>query len=280
MFKIHFLGVRGSTPCSNQNVVKYGGHTSCIYFEFNQQIFIIDAGSGIIGANPKIDLPLQQETHLFLSHVHLDHVMGLPFYLPFWNANHKISIYSGTTKPYNGIQNTLENLFSPPIFPIPMKAFPSQKKYVDFDANDSFKFGNLSVKTHKLNHPNGAIGYRFELDNQSFCYISDHEHDESYNTNGLIQFIQGTNLLIYDATYDDINLHKYKGWGHSTWQEAVRLGEKAKVKHIGIFHHDPSSTDSQLEQLQHNVLKEHSNVTFLQQDTFFNLMNEKFEYIQ
>lgn len=277
MFKIHFLGVRGSTPCCNQNVVRYGGHTSCIYFELNQQIFIIDAGSGIIGANSKINQDRQNETHLFLSHVHLDHVMGLPFYLPFWNANHSVSIYSGTTKEYNGLQSTLENLFLPPIFPIPMKVFPAQKRYIDFDASDVFQFDSLEVKTHKLNHPNGAVGYRFETENHSFCYISDHEHDESYDIEGLVEFIQDTDLLIYDSTYDDLTLHKYKGWGHSTWQEAVRLGEKANVKHIGIFHHDPSNSDAQLDQLQSDVLLEHSNVIFLKQDTCFDVVNQKFE---
>ncbi len=277
MFKIHFLGVRGSTPCCNENVVQYGGHTSCIYFEFNHQIFIIDAGSGIIGANLKVNQEIHKATHLFLSHVHLDHVMGIPFYFPFWNKEHQINIYSGTTKEYNGIQSTLENLFSPPIFPVPMKAFPAQKNYVDFDAKDQFQFDFLTVKTIKLNHPNGAIGYRFESGNHSFCYISDHEHDDSYDIHSLIEFIKDTDLLIYDATYDDLTLHKYKGWGHSTWQEAVRIGEKAQVKHIGIFHHDPSNTDKQLDKLQESVLKEHPNVTFLKQDSCFSVIYEEFE---
>jgi phosphoribosyl 1,2-cyclic phosphodiesterase len=249
MIKVTFFGVRGSTPCSGPQMQVYGGHTSCVTIEIDNQIFICDAGSGIFDASTMVLEKYPKESHLLLSHGHLDHVMGLPFFKPIWDKNHTLNIYAGTFHNVGGVKSFLTKAFRPPLFPVPFERFASHAHFTDFTPGDRVKINNFLIETHSLNHPNGAVGYRFDHKGMSVCYITDHEHTPGVVDHELLNFIKGTDLFIYDASYDDVGFEKCKGWGHSTWQEALRLGKMACVKHTVLFHHDPLSNDETM----HNI---------------------------
>jgi phosphoribosyl 1,2-cyclic phosphodiesterase len=255
--RIHFLGVRGSTPCADDAYTIYGGHTSCVAVECDNQIFFFDAGSGIINGSQLALNCTEQKCYLFFSHVHLDHIMGLPFFGPIWKKGFQLQIAAGTLLPYGGIQNFLRRTFQEPLFPISFENFPATITCIDFDPDITvFTFGAVTLKTIRINHPNGAVGYRIECNGKSMCYITDHEHEHEHDEyrEKLTQFVYGTDVLIYDSSYGDEYFDDFKGRGHSTWQEAIRLGENAQVKRIGIFHHDPKNTDDSMAILEKEAL--------------------------
>lgn len=244
VFDVTFLGVRGSTPCAGPLYEKYGGHTSCVLVRVRGELLIFDAGSGIVD----VKIGDAQKAHLFFSHLHLDHVMGLPFFKPVWNKDFFLNFYSRGL----GLEAYLENMFSPPLFPVPFKDFPVQKKFIDIDHKHSLS-KDITIETSALNHPNGATGYKILCEGKSICYITDTEHTEHGLDENILDLIQGTDLFIYDASYTDETYPAYKGWGHSTWQEAHRLAQKANVKKTVLFHHDPNHTDDKMDEIKRLV---------------------------
>ncbi|MBP9752868.1 MAG: MBL fold metallo-hydrolase [Proteobacteria bacterium] len=251
---VHFLGVRGSLPCADKEYVEYGGHTSCVLVECDDTVLIFDAGTGIVNAYPF--LKNKKDIYLFLSHIHLDHIFGLPFFKPVWDRHVNLHIYCGTLSPYGGIQKSLQTLFSPPYFPVSYLDWPSQKKEIHFNASDDLIINeNIVINTFALNHPNGSVGYRVNYKNKSVCYITDHEHtpEQTLNTD-FVNFLKDTDLMIYDSAYCDDVYPKHKGWGHSTWQEAQKLGLKAKAKCVGIYHHDLANNDDIMKSIERETL--------------------------
>lgn len=247
-FLVTFLGVRGTTPCCEIKYHKYGGHTSCVLMEIDDHVLLFDAGSGISTASQYIKNKSQKNIHLFFSHVHLDHILGLPAYDALWDKQKNVHIYAGTLQPYGGIQNFLERTFSAPLFPIEFKNFPANITYSDFTAGDIIQISDdVKINTCALNHPNGAIGYRANYKNKSACYVTDTEHEIGEVDQNISDLIHETDLFIYDSTFTDASYLNHKGWGHSTWQEGCRLSQSASVKNTAIFHHDPAHDDSAME---------------------------------
>lgn len=139
---------------------------------------------------------------------------------------------------------------SKPNFPIGLNNLSASLAYIDFEAGDSFNIhADINVTTTGLNHPDGATGYRINYRGKSVCYITDTEHTPDTLDFQLVKFLEGADLLIYDSTYTDSNFSQFKGWGHSTWQEGIRLSRAADVQRLAIFHHDPASTDTILDQI-------------------------------
>src|SRR3546814_6074945 len=128
-----------------------------------------------------------------------------------------------------------------PLFPVPPKIFAANVSFHDFTAGDVLE-PKLGVRliTAPLNHPNGATGYRVDFDGRALCYVTDTEHEEGRLDRNVLELIDGADLVIYDSTYTDDEFAKYRGWGHSTWQEGVRLCDKAAVRKLVLLHHDPS----------------------------------------
>lgn len=272
-FKVSFLGVRGSTPCAGPEFVKYGGHTSCVMVEIEDQVFFLDAGSGIITGN-SVALKLQ-ETHLLFSHVHLDHVMGFPFFMPIWRKDIITNVYAGNLTFYGGILKFLENFFREPLFPLEFKNFPGDIRCHDFEPGCELSFNHgIKIDTTSLNHPNGAVGYRINYQGKSLCYVTDTEHLEDSSNQNILDLIHGTDLFIYDSTYSDTNYPNYKGWGHSTWQEALRLGVQANVGKTVIFHHDPYNNDDRMAQIEIEVLERNPKAIVAKQGMTFDLISE------
>lgn len=249
-FRVKFWGVRGSIACPSPHHVVYGGNTSCIEVRIGDRHVILDAGTGLRGLGHDMIRRQVTRTHLLLTHSHWDHINGFPFFAPAFKADHEITIYAGHLG--NGrIQDVLANQMANPNFPVPLDALQAQLAFVDFTAGDSFVLeGDIGVKTAPLRHPNGATGYRLEYDGVALCYVTDTEHKPGRPDRKVLDLIADADLVIYDSTYTDEEFPERVGWGHSTWQEGVRLCRAAGVRQLAIFHHDPDHDDSFMEHVE------------------------------
>jgi phosphoribosyl 1,2-cyclic phosphodiesterase len=272
-FFIKFLGVRGSIPCASKKFERYGGNTSCVLAHAGNSLVVFDSGSGIKDVSEYVDKHRIKKIHLFLTHLHLDHILGMPFFKPMWDKNIEIIIYCGTAEPFGGVLNTLINFFTPPYFPVPFNKWSGHIKCIDFKPFQNFILEDgVIVETCALNHPNGSVGYKISHKNKSVCYITDHEHGNQTVDKNLEEFVRETDVLIYDASYDDYKYeHGRKGWGHSTWQKACELMEVSNIKQVALFHHDPDLHDDAMDALKDEVEETYDNVFIAHQDQVISL---------
>ncbi|KAB2953669.1 MBL fold metallo-hydrolase [Heliorestis acidaminivorans] len=256
--EVTFWGVRGSLPVANPSVENFGGNTACVQVQIEKEQYIFDAGSGIYPLGLKLLSTEEEKTskiHLFLSHVHWDHLMGFPYFQPFYNASSQIAIY-GERKQDKSIRQLLEGLMTAPYFPVPLHKLPAQLDFIDIGKEEKIDLPNqVTVETLALHHPNGCLAYRLTVGNCIICYGTDHEQG-TYIDQELIAFAEGADLLILDGQYEEAEYRgsgdkkNKKGWGHSTWKSAVKIGQKAQVKRLALFHHDQLRSDGDLEEIE------------------------------
>ena len=241
---VKFWGVRGSIACPSPQHVVYGGNTSCIEVFAGDQRIVLDAGTGIRLLGQEFIRDGIKRGHMLLTHTHWDHINGFPFFGPAFMANSAFAICAGHLSDAGGVENVLANQMANPTFPVPLEALQADLHFEDFRAGANWDLGGgTKVITAALNHPNGATGYRIEHGGKSVCYVTDTEHIPGKPDQTVLGLIEGADLVIYDCTYTDDEFPKFVGWGHSTWQEGVRLCQAAKVKQLAIFHHDPNHND-------------------------------------
>ena len=252
-FKIKFWGVRGSIPCPSPEHISIGGNTSCIEVSCGGTRIILDSGTGIRNLGHWLIRKNVHQATMLLSHVHWDHICGFPFFSPAFHKDFSLSIMASHLSEFGGVRNVLAGQMTTPTFPVPLDALHSTMSFEDFKAGDSFTLpANRLVKiiTAPLNHPDGATGYRIEYAGKSLCYVTDTEHVVGKPDQNILGLIEGTDLLIYDCTYTDTEFKSKIGWGHSTWQEGVRLSQAANVKSLALFHHDPDHVDRFMERVE------------------------------
>ena len=251
-YKVKFWGVRGSIACPSPDHVIYGGNTSCVEVEAGGNLIVLDAGTGIRGLGKDMMRRKVASATLLLTHTHWDHINGFPFFAPAFDPNFSLRIMAGHLGgEAGGIRRVLANQMDTPTFPVPLSGLRSVLTFEDFRAGDSFPlFEGVTLRTGKLNHPNNATGYRIEHSGVSVCYVTDTEHDPGHPDDNVLRLIDGADLVIYDSTYTDDEFPAKVGWGHSTWQEGVRLCRAAGVKRLAIFHHDPDHTDAFMERVE------------------------------
>jgi phosphoribosyl 1,2-cyclic phosphodiesterase len=242
-FGVEFWGVRGSIACPSPRHVAYGGNTSCLEVTAGDRAIILDAGTGIRNLGDSLLARDVRHADLLLTHVHWDHINGFPFFAPAYQSNHTFEIRAGHLRALGGVREVLAGQMAQPTFPVPIETMQSTLRFADFDAGDSFSLGDVRIHTAPLNHPNGATGYRLEYGGKALCYVTDTEHVIGSPDQNILALIEGADLVIYDSTYTDDEFPDKVGWGHSTWQEAVRLCRSANAERLAIFHHDPSHED-------------------------------------
>lgn len=251
MFHIRFWGVRGSIACPSPEFAKYGGNTSCVSMQCGNQHLVFDAGTGIRSYGRWLLTQPQRSACLLLSHTHWDHINGFPFFEPAYRADFDISIRAGHLLSQNmTVKEVLAGQMSNPTFPVPMDIMSARLDFADFHSGSTLELNEgVVIKTAALRHPNGATGYRVEYGGKSACYVTDTEHDLDERNQEILRLIQNSDLVIYDSTYTDEEFPEKLGWGHSTWQEGVRLCKAANVKQLLIFHHDPDHDDAFMDQV-------------------------------
>ena len=242
---VKFWGVRGSIACPSPEHVVYGGNTSCIAVTTEAGIVVFDAGTGIRGLGREIIGGGLTQAQLFFTHTHWDHINGFPFFAPAYNPAFRLEIHGpkqvGSPR---GIQHVLTSQMETPNFPVPLAAMRGIVSYEDFEVGSVFTpYEGVTLRTAPLNHPNGACGYRLETGGASMAYITDTEHTPGTQDENVLSLMRGADLVIYDCTYTDAEFPAKVGWGHSTWQEGIRLARAAGAKRLAIFHHDPEHTD-------------------------------------
>jgi phosphoribosyl 1,2-cyclic phosphodiesterase len=249
-FQVRFWGVRGSIACPGPDTVRYGGNTSCVEIRCGEHLMIFDGGTGLRLVGNELTRAGEPATlDLFYSHTHFDHICGLPFFAPCYDARSRIRIWAGHLNG-TGIEAVLNSMMIAPLFPIPMSIFAAKIDYTDFVAGQELvPHPGIRLITAPLNHPNGATGYRIEYRDKAVAYITDTEHRAEGLDRNVLGLIDRADVMIYDATYTDAEYPAHRDWGHSTWQEGVRLADAAQVGSLVIFHHDPGHDDSFMDQV-------------------------------
>lgn len=250
---IRFWGVRGSIPAPGGRFEEFGGNTPCVEIRCGDRLFVVDGGSGIAPLGHVLAASKPREIDVVLSHLHLDHVSGLPFFKPALLPDCNIHLHCGNLRG-DSAEEALARLFSPPLFPISLNQLPGKFVHHGFKAGDDLVFPDgTRVRTIPLNHPGGATGYRFDFDGRAACYISDIEHTAPWPPKDLREFVTGSDLVIYDGMFSETEYLCCQGWGHSTWQKGVALAQAAGVPNLAVFHLHPMHDDTHLETVEAEI---------------------------
>lgn len=254
-FEIQFWGVRGSIPCPGADTVRYGGNTSCVEMRVGGERLIFDGGTGIrlLGETLRRGFPNQGiRGHLFFTHTHWDHIQGFPFFAPAFTRGNHFKIYGAPTPNGASIKQRLHTQMLHPNFPVPLQIMQGNLEFYDLDIGETLTFDSgITVENRPLNHPGQALGYRVSFQGRRAAFITDTEHFLDRLDPNVLALAQDVDLLIIDATYTDEEYYDPQdskiGWGHGTWQEAVKVAQAAGAKQLVLFHHDPSHSDSRLD---------------------------------
>jgi phosphoribosyl 1,2-cyclic phosphodiesterase len=243
-FTATFWGVRGTIPCPAPTHIEFGGNTSCVEVSLDERKIILDCGTGLRGLGKHFLEGSARHATILLSHVHLDHIAGFPFFQHAFNPAFSFHITAGR---YNGnpdIRTVLANQMEPPLFPVPLRTMRAQLSFENFEPGARLELdGGLIVRTAPLRHPDGASGYRIDYDGRSLAYVTDTEHVPGELDRNILELIEGADLVIYDSTYTEAEFVCKVGWGHSTWNQGIKLCREAGAKRLALFHHEPDHDD-------------------------------------
>lgn len=254
--RARFWGVRGSIPAPGPKTARYGGNTACVEVRAGGETIVIDAGTGI----RELGLSWMKEAAgkpiagtLLIGHTHWDHIQGFPFFTPLYLPTSRFAVYGvhGTSKSFHDV---MAGQMHPTYFPVQMKDLASKPAF--HELHEPVMVGPVKVSYHFLNHPGITIGFRLEHEGKVLSYISDHEPYGKLNRSGefgdkedaaVARFVEGSDLLVCEAQYTADEYKIKRGWGHSTFDDVLDLAQKAGVKRLALFHHDPAHDDAQMD---------------------------------
>jgi len=246
--KISFYGTRGSIPVADKDFLEFGGNTACILLHFeNGRVAILDAGTGIrkLG-NDFPERSIEQYDNIFigLSHTHWDHIQGFPFFKPAYDPQRKftVAIY-GKDRKINSLANIFQIQMQEEYFPVQVNRMGADITFWQPDVASYTTPSGVHVVATRHNHPGGAYGYRITEGTKTLVYCTDVEYDDNVDPD-VVSLAKDADLLIHDAQYSPEELEEKKGWGHSSWEQAVGVAEQAGVKRLALFHHDPGHNDA------------------------------------
>jgi phosphoribosyl 1,2-cyclic phosphodiesterase len=256
-FSVKFWGVRGSIACPGDQYQRYGGNTSCVEVRCGEELLILDAGTGLRGLGDSLVKDGRVKSNLLLTHTHFDHINGLPFFAPLFNAQNRLKLWAGHLLPELTLHEALGKFMAAPLFPVPLQIFAANVSFHDFTAGENIEpHPDIKIRTAPLNHPNKATGYRLEYAGRAVCYITDTEHTRDRPDESILSLIDRADMMIYDSTYTEEEFPRYESWGHSTWQEGLRLCDLAGVKQLVVFHHDPGHDDDFMDRVAEQAERE------------------------
>lgn len=246
---LEYWGVHGTLPAPGPSTTRYGGNTSCVSLELaDGRMIVFDAGSGIRPLGRELASRPSLTAAICISHPHWDHLNSVPFFTPLFIPGNEITIY-GAPQRDQSLKQLIDAQMDGVFFPITPGRFGASVEYRDV-REESFTLFGVPVQTMHLSHPGTCLGYRLQLGDRSYCYITDNElflpgdprHDAHY-FDQLVAFCEGAEILTTDTTYFDAEYPKFVTWGHSSVSEVARLAAAANVKQLHLFHHDPTHDD-------------------------------------
>lgn len=257
-FTVRFWGTRGSIATPGSATVKYGGNTACTEVRCGEQLLILDAGTGIRPLGLSLlkefqDRPIK--AHIFVGHTHWDHIQGFPFFAPAFVFGNEFTIYSlhGAGKP---LEKVFRGQMDSDYFPVHLSDMKAKLQFCELESD--VRLEETVVSHTFLNHPGLAIGFRITSNGRSLVYVSDHETFGRLVPGGdgpnerdleIARFAGKAELLICEAQYTEEEYKQKKGWGHSTFLDALERAAQARVERLAIFHHDPSHDDAFMDQI-------------------------------
>ncbi len=246
-FQIKLWGVRGSLPVSGPAFRKFGGNTMCIEMRCGDHVLLFDAGSGLLPAGAALKDEGQKDLTLFFTHCHYDHIAGLPFFPPLYCDKSRLKVWSGHLDGTMTTMQMIESYMRRPFFPIGPDLCHACIETDEFQPGTVLTpHPGITIRTAMLNHPGNAVGYRVEWGGRVVALITDTEHEPGTLDPAVLGLIAGADLFLYDATFTDEDFAAFKGFGHSTWQQGVRLAQASGAKSVGFIHHAKRRTDGQL----------------------------------
>jgi phosphoribosyl 1,2-cyclic phosphodiesterase len=258
-YTVTFWGTRGSIPTPGPRTARYGGNTPCVAVEGSGgQLLILDAGTGIRALG--LELVERQngavKAEILLSHAHWDHIQGLPHFKPFFAPGNTVRIW-GSRQGTISLEAILRQQMDPAVFPVPLDALSASLTVQQVEAGE-FTVGAFRVRAIKLRHPGTTLGYRLTpvAGGRSMAYVTDNElgpgghYDIAASwRKDFVAFLADVDLLIHDAMYTPEELEQHRGWGHSTFAEALALAADAGAARLVLFHHEPEHDDRVIDRL-------------------------------
>ena len=264
--KIKFWGVRGSFPSPRKDTVEYGGHTSCVEVRTSENdLIILDMGTGMIDLGRSLvneeNPPLS--AHAIISHYHWDHLFGFLGFNPLYNPNFTFNMYGKEDKmtPREIIQYIQNHTF----WPVDMSMLDADINLNIFPDEGLKIKENITITSSLHGHPNGANSYKIKIADKIIAYSTDCEHPAEHLNKNIIENARNADILIHDAQYHGYELEKYKGWGHSSWEQSIEVAQQANAKKLVLFHHDPFRSDDELYEIEQKAQKEFPNTIVAKQ---------------
>lgn len=245
--RVTFYGTRGSTPIAEADYTQTGGNTACILVTFDTgRIAILDAGTGI----RKLGKDLLARSHeqydnifIGLSHTHWDHIQGFPFFKPAYDPRRHFTIFiCGKGRHTKKLKSIFSGQMQRCYFPVPLDKMGAKVTFLEHDIPKYVHPSGVEIVASQHNHPGGAYGYRIMEEEKILVYCTDVEYGGKIDPN-VVNLSRNADLLIHDAQYTPDELKEKKGWGHSSWMQAIEVAEQAEVKRLALFHHDPEHND-------------------------------------
>ena len=249
---VSFYGVRGSTPCPSAGNRRYGGNTACVALESpGHDPVVLDLGTGLRFWGESLPLDGSFRGHALVTHLHWDHVQGLPFFVPVNRPGAQLDIYGPPSEDGLSLADAFGEFMRPPYFPVRVGDLAGDFRFHTLDDGDH-AVGDAKVRVRQVPHVGATNGYRVEMDGVSIAYVPDHQQplDGSFDVaESVLELCDGVDLLIHDAQYTPLEFEAKAHWGHCTVEYAVRVAAQAGVRRLALFHHDPDHDDAMVDRL-------------------------------
>ena len=249
-------GCRGSLAAPGADTVQFGGNTSCVALELEDGTrVVLDAGTGIRLLGLELAAAARRPLHVFLTHLHVDHIEGLGFFAPLWDEDQELHLW-GPPSPVASLEERISRYLSPPLFPVQVSEVPATVHFHDLP-DEGFELGSAQVQAQPVTHRGPTVGFRFEEEGSSLAYIPDHEpylgvlrgEVEPEWLSGFA-LAERVGILLHDAQYSESEYPRHRGFGHSSVAHAVAFAQVAEAERLILFHHDPSHGDAELRELE------------------------------
>jgi phosphoribosyl 1,2-cyclic phosphodiesterase len=253
-------GCRGSIASPGPDTVRYGGNTSCIELRLaDGEVVVLDAGTGMRKLGAELVDEGVDRINVLLTHLHVDHIEGLGMFAPIYRPDTEIHIW-GPSSPISSLAERVALYFSPPLFPVHLTETPARVEFHDASENE-WDLGGAHIVSHAIIHPGPTVGYRIEEDGRTLTYLTDHEpalgaslEEEATEWISGFALAHRADVLIHDCQYTPEEYEHRLGFGHSTTEHVAVIAERAEVRSLLLYHHDPMHSDAQLESMRADVL--------------------------